>query len=145
MNAPTANISVSGQIVDANSVTIPETKDFRDAWILSEDGTAIEVDWDLAKTNFRNTAKLSRSDFLNAAADAGMVTDDEAITASLGNWPASFNAILSSDPVEARKAKVLWASTTDVSRNSDLLAAVVASDIPITDDMLDAMFGYTGQ
>jgi hypothetical protein len=145
MSAPTTNISVSGQIVDANSVTMPETKDFRDAWILSDDGTAIEVDWDLAKTNFRNTAKLSRSDFLNAAADAGMVTDDEAITASLGNWPASFNAILSSDPVEARKAKVLWASTTDVSRSSDLLAAVVASDIPITDDMLDAMFGYTGQ
>jgi hypothetical protein len=145
MSAPTTNINVNGQIVEAGSVTIPETKEFREAWVLSDDGSAVEIDWDKARANFRNTAKLSRSDFLNAAADAGMVTDEEAITASLGNWPASFNAILSSDPVEARKAKVLWASTTDVSRSSDLLAAVVASDIPITDDMLDAMFGYTGQ
>jgi hypothetical protein len=143
MNTPTTNININGQIVDANSVTTPATKEFRDAWILN--GNVIEIDWDKARADFRSNASMTRADFLNAAANLGIVSDEDAISAALGNWPASFNAVLPSDPKEQRAAKVLWASTTDVSRKSDLLAAIVASAIPITDEQLDAMFGYTGQ
>jgi hypothetical protein len=143
MKAPTTNININGQTVNANDVTMPETKEFRDAWVLN--GNVIEIDWDKARADFRSKASMSRADFLNAAANLGIVTDEDAIYAALGNWPASFNAVLPSDPAEQRAAKVLWASTTEISRKSDLLAAIVASAIPVTDEMLDAMFGYTGQ
>lgn len=143
MNAPTTNININGQNVNANDVTLPATKEFRDAWVLN--GNIIEIDWNKARADFRSTASLPRADFLNAAADQGLITDNEAITAALGNWPTSFNASLPIDPSEQRAVKVLWASTTDISRKSDLLAAIVASAIPVTDELLDLMFGYSGK
>ena len=143
MSAPTTNININGQIVDAGSVTVPATKEFREAWVLN--GDVVEIDWDKARADFRSTASMTRADFLNAAADLGIVSDDDAVLAALGNWPSSFDAVLPSDPTEQRAAKVLWASTTDVSRDADLLSAIVASAIPVTDEQLDAMFGYTGQ
>jgi hypothetical protein len=143
MKTPTTSININGQVVDANSVTIPDTKEFRGAWVLN--GDVIEIDWDKARADFRSKASMTRADFLNAAANLGIVSDDDAVLAALGNWPASFNAILPSGPTEQREAKVLWASTTDISRNADLLKSIVASAIPVTDEQLDAMFGYTGQ
>jgi hypothetical protein len=143
MSAPTTNININGQIVSADAVTLPDTKEFREAWVLN--GDVVEIDWDKARADFRLTASMSRADFLNAAANLSIVSDEDAISAALGNWPASFNAILPSDPTEQRAAKVLWASTTDISRKSDLLAAIVASPLPVTDEILDAMFGYAGQ
>jgi hypothetical protein len=143
MSAPTTNINVNGQIVDADAVTMPETKEFRDAWVLN--GDVIEIDWDKARADFRSTASMTRAEFLNAAANLGIVSDEDAISAALGNWPSSFNAILPSDPTEQREAKVLWASTTDISRKSELLASIVASPLPVTHEMLDLMFGYKGQ
>lgn len=97
------------------------------------------------RTQWRKTASLSRPDFVNAAADLGMLTDAEAIAAAKGDWPASFDAAMSSlSAKEQRTAKVLWAGVTDVHRNADLIGLIIASSIPITATQVDTLFGYGG-
>jgi hypothetical protein len=90
---------------------------------------------------WREAAWMDRAGFVNGAADLGLLTDEEAIAAAQGAWPTSFNVALPSDPSEARRAKVLWASTATISRNADLIAAIIASPIPITEAQVDALFG----
>lgn len=92
---------------------------------------------------WRATASLSKPDFVNAAADLGMLTDDEAIAAAKGDWPATFDSAISGlSTTDQRKAKVLWAGLTDVQRNADLIALIIASPIPITGTQVDTLFGY---
>jgi hypothetical protein len=93
---------------------------------------------------FRATASMDRASFVNAAADFGLLTDDEAIAAAKGDWPSSFDVALPEDAAEARRAKVLWASAPTIRRNADLIAAIIASPIPITTEQVDALFGWTG-
>jgi hypothetical protein len=90
---------------------------------------------------WRAAAWMDRADFVNGAADLGLLTDEEAIAAAQGVWPTSFDGALPSDPSEARRAKVLWASTATISRNADLITAIIASPIPITEAQVDALFG----
>jgi hypothetical protein len=91
---------------------------------------------------FRANASMDRADFVNAAADIGLLTDDEAIAAAKGDWPSSFDVALPGDAGDARRAKVLWASTATIQRNAPLIAAIIASPIPITEAQVDALFGY---
>lgn len=94
--------------------------------------------------DWRINATLDKVTFLNRAADMGLITDDEAIAAASGTWPESFNVALPADSAQARAAKVLWAGTPTIRRNAPLIAAIIASPIPITADQVDALFGWTG-
>jgi hypothetical protein len=130
----------------ANLAQIESLTTERDALIAERDDLLTKVPEPPVKAdtieNFRATAKMERADFVNAAADVGLLTDDEAIQAAMGIWPDSFNAALPADAAEARRAKVLWASTSTIHRNAPLIAAIIASPIPITEEQVDALFGW---
>lgn len=115
---------ISGGVATIVDLTADEIAARRDAW--------------------RETGTLDKVTFLNRAADMGMITDDEAIAAASGTWPDSFNAALPSDAAQARAAKVLWAGTATIRRNAPLIEAIIASDIPISDAQVDALFGWAG-
>lgn len=119
------NTIISGNTVVVFDLTTAELNAVREEW--------------------RETASLPRADFVNAAADAGLLTDDEAIEAAKGGWPASFDAALTSlDTAGKRRAKVLWASVIDIHRNADLIGLIIASTIPLTATQVDTLFGYSG-
>lgn len=92
---------------------------------------------------WRAKASMQRGEFINGAADLGLMTDDEAIEAVRGGWPASFNAALPDDASLARRAKVDWAGATEINRNAPLIAGIIAAT-PITEEQVDVLFGWTG-
>ena len=118
-------------------------KRFRQGWGWS--GPEIVINWTKYRTEWRKTASLSRVDFVNAAAEAGLMTDPEAIDGARGIWPASFNGALNDMTAkEKREAKVAWAGGDTINRNHPLIA-LVGQFKGQTDEQLDALFGYDGQ
>ena len=61
---PQSYIAVSDQEVDASTVTIPDTRHFRDAWKLS--GDVIEEDLDEARKLHRQRIRTARAPLLEA-------------------------------------------------------------------------------
>ena len=96
----------------------------------------------VTREDWRKTASLTRAEFVDATADMGLLTNDEAVAAAKGDWPSSFDIALPDNPTYARKSKVLWATVTEIKRNADLIQAIIASPIPVTDEQVDALFGY---
>lgn len=93
---------------------------------------------------FRETASLPRYAFLSACVSAGVITQDTAEEAADGSWPAAFNTFLAGlDGAQRIAAKAVWADGKEVRRDSTILAQIAASDgVNVTDDQLDAMFGW---
>lgn len=135
-------------LVTIDGVTKPypdevPNKDFREAWVWS--GDAIAIDWAKYLTHFRGTATLPKPDFVNGAADLGLVSDADAIEAARGGWPPAFDpATATLTNAQKREAKVLWAGVGDVARSAPLLAMIVAAGLA-TDQQLDTLFRYDGQ
>ena len=61
---PNTYIAVSDQEVDASTVTIPDTRHFRNAWKLT--GEVIEEDLDAARTLHRQRIRTARAPLLEA-------------------------------------------------------------------------------
>lgn len=95
---------------------------------------------------WRDTATLSRRQFCLACLQAGLLTPDDAVIAATGGWPASFDAALAGlSTIEVAAAKVEWAAVSVIRRSAPLLSVVQAStEGAVTDETLDAMFGWQG-
>lgn len=93
---------------------------------------------------WRDTATLTRRQFILACLDAGLLSEVDAVTAATGGWPATFDAALIglSDRQKA-EARVEWAAASSIWRNAPLLSTVQAT-AGVTDAQLDALFGWAG-
>lgn len=137
-------INIDGEIREYPDQDMSALKPFRHGLEWGDNGRIV-VNWTRYREEWRKTAALDRADFVNAAADAGILTDDEAIIAALGQWPESLEGALSAMSLgEARTAKVVWASRSVINRNHPLIAAVTAFK-KLTDEQVDALFGYDGE
>lgn len=125
-----------------------ETPDrgFRDACMWAGTNTnVVVIDWFEVVVNFRNNAVLDRAGLVNAAADDAVITDQEAIEASKGNWIAAFDqAVVELSVKDKRRMKVLWGGLSEVRRDHPLLSLIVAAHLA-TDKQIDGWFGYKGQ
>ena len=137
----TTYLNIGGVTKEAPTNTPDKT--FRDAWKWADPATnAVEIDWDLALIQFRDKAVMPKADFVNLAADVGLVSDADAVDAARGGWPSAFDtAIASLDAKGQREAKVTWAGVTEVRRDAPLLTAIVAAGLA-TEAALDALFGW---
>lgn len=142
-------IMVNGEAYPSAETTLPpEGKQFLEAWAgVNEDGV-IYYDaegWARYRAAWRETAVLTRIEFVLAAVGAGILAEEDAEGAARGEWPASFADALNTIPeAEQLAAKVTWAGLKEVPRSSSLLASI-ASAAAVTDEQLDTMFGYDGQ
>ena len=137
-------ILINGQNVLASSVTLPTDRDFRDAWVLKP-GNIVQVDWELARTNWRKQAKLTRIEFLAKLVQAGILPQSEALEAGKGDWPATFSSAISElGAEESFEAQLAWATAQEISRNHPLIETL-RGYTNLTQEQVDAMFGYTGQ
>ena len=91
----------------------------------------------------RETANITRAEFLNAAEAAGIITEAVAEEAADGSWPSSFDAVVSVLPASERvNAKATWADGGNVRRNNTTLS-LLQSALNLTDAQLDALFGIS--
>lgn len=89
----------------------------------------------------RAGTSIDRSAFCNGLADAGVLTDAEAIAAARGEWPASFAGFLDYlTTTQRRDAQITWASCVTVQRNHEFVVSL-AWWTNMTDAQVDALFG----
>lgn len=95
------------------------------------------------RAGWRASAFLSRMEFVLACKRAGILSTDEAIEAAKGDWPASFADALADPDVgmDPDEAQIIWAAASQVERLHPLIAAV-QTHRDMTDDEVDALFGY---
>lgn len=94
---------------------------------------------------WRNSVSISRRDFCIKAYEAGLLSEEDAVTAAKGDWPSAFTSALSGlTSSEIVAAKIEWASATLVRRNAPLLETVRASQ-DISENVVDAIFGLVEQ
>ena len=96
-----------------------------------------------ARAAWRATRTLGRAEFCTAAFRAGKMTAPEAIAAAKGETPALFESAISMLPSEDQdEARILWAGLGVVERNHPLVA-LAAQAAGMTDEEVDALFGWT--
>ena len=101
------------------------------------------VDPAAARAAWRTTSSLARAEFCTAAFRAGKITASEAIMAAKGETPALFESALSMlPPADQDEARILWAGLGVVERNHPLVA-LAAQAAGMTDEEVDALFGWT--
>ncbi len=143
---PVSCVNIQGQqyvYADLNISADPEKK-WRNAWTVDA-GNVVGVDWTLARTQWRTTAQMNRADFYNAAANAGWISNADAVTAASGKWPGSFNDFLSGTEDENRFVQVEFTNPI-YHRNHPLIDAMASHpSINKTPEEVDTLFGYDGQ
>lgn len=116
--------------------------------IVSRSGTTVVdipasdlPDPQLVLVEWRETASLSKNDFITACFDAGILSETAAEEAISG-WPASWNAFFNGRSARERiAAKSLWANVRQIKRNAPLMLALQAHG-RISASQLDALFGW---
>lgn len=140
-----SKIELNGVEYDADNLTLPTDHSLQSAWTAPDADGVVSVDWSKARTNFRADAFLPKSLFLRGLITAGILPESEALDAAKGNWPATFSAALSSLSSGAQfEAQINWAAATKVTRNDPLLE-ILRAKAGVAHEVLDTMFGYTGQ
>ena len=87
---------------------------------------------------------MSRTDFCLALRAAGVLTTPEAVVAARGDIPASFEATMAALPEPPQsEVRIRWAAMTEVTRGNAFVA-LVAGAANISDETLDAIFGWQG-
>jgi len=88
---------------------------------------------------------IDRAAFCNGLADAGVITDAEAIAAARGEWPASFAGFLDYlNATQSRDAQITWASCVTVERMHEFVL-LLAWWNDMTDAQVDTLFGIAQQ
>lgn len=140
-------VIVGGVEIDTPDVT-PD-RALREAWRL--DGGVIEIDWALARQQFRETAQMERSAFCVALLDEGILSPAEAKEAARGEWPNAFASFLVGlNAAIADRLEIEWATATSIRRSHlmiDALAEAHWSELTqeYAAKKADDLFGYTGQ
>lgn len=111
----------------------PETE----AWV----DPRTEADWTAENNASRDKASLSRIDFILHCKQAGILTEEECLIASKGDFPPAFEAIIATMPAEQQfEASVRWAGATVIERNMPLIIDM-ATAIGVDEWLLDEVFG----
>jgi hypothetical protein len=88
---------------------------------------------------------IDRAVFCNGLADAGVITDAEAIAAARGEWPSSFAGFLDYlNTTQSRDAQITWASCVTVERTHEFVL-LLAWWKDMTDAQVDTLFGIAQQ
>lgn len=91
---------------------------------------------------WRQTAALTRFSFIAKLNAAGVLSNDDALTALRGGWPVGFRAALDGLPVEdAFQAELIWAGS-EMLRRANPLISHLASFAGLDDAALDDLFGW---
>lgn len=89
----------------------------------------------------RNTATLSRIDFLIAAKNAGLISESDAEAAAESQIPPSMSPLFASlSPADQFEARIRWKAATIIERMNPLILQW-ASILGVTDQQLDVLFG----
>ena len=94
-------------------------------------------------TAWRARAKLSRRDFCIALKRTGVLSAGQAVQAAKGDWPQAFAGALDQLPKDAQEeAEIEWAAVQEIRRNHPMIA-LLGSAANMTDEQVDALFGWT--
>lgn len=135
-------IVVGGQRVNSSDVTLPPSgRKFRDHWVLN--GDVIEVDWDAALASAREKATMERGKFALAAADAGWISEAEAISWAGGTAiPAWVENIIDTEVPESERLRIkIDVLTNPKMPRLGLLMEPLKAATNATDDILDQIYG----
>jgi hypothetical protein len=94
-------------------------------------------------TEWRNGASISKVGFCVGLIGLGILSADDAVSASRGNWPApmaDFLAYLT--PEQAAMVQIEWASRTEL-RRMNTFVLTLASWLGLPDTTVDALFGWS--
>ena len=101
-----------------------------------------QAELDAERTAWRNTAFLYRRDFCIALKRTGVLSAAQAIQAAKGDWPQAFTSALAQLPQDAQEeAEIEWAAVQEIRRNHPMIA-LLGSAANMTDEQIDALFGY---
>ena len=92
------------------------------------------------RENWRKAEQLNKTQFLQSARKHGIISTEEAKQAAKGDIPDFLLSAFESleDPDDA---EIVWASTTSVRRNNELIEAIrVAKEM--TEEEIDQIFGW---
>lgn len=89
----------------------------------------------------RQSANMTKIDFLLAVTAAKVISKEDAIAASKGEIPSSMSSIIETmTPAQQFEAKIRWGAATTINR-MDPFINQWATVLEITDDQLDTIFG----
>lgn len=97
---------------------------------------------------WRGKAALTRQDFCLALYDNGVLPYEEAMRATKGDWPASFEPALAGLE-DANRHRIVWAGAQTIGRTHPLILMLQAFSAenetipPLTDEFVDQLFGWT--
>lgn len=90
---------------------------------------------------WRGTAKISKAEFILGLILLEILTLDDAIGASRGNWPTALAGFLDYlTPEQSAQVQIEWATRTTIGR-MDTYVLVLGSYLSLTDAQLDGIFG----
>lgn len=96
---------------------------------------------DIPISDIRAGASLTRLEFCNALAAAGILTDVDAIQGAKGDWPSAMLTFLDYlTPEQARDAQIEWATADSIRRMHPFVLSL-GSWLGLTDEQVDALFG----
>jgi hypothetical protein len=151
-----AQYDISGHVtatVDGMVMTIPLDPANRHYAALIEAGVEIADAAEPSIEQIRAGTSIDRAAFCNGLADAGVITDEEAISAARGDWPASFAGFLTATigdgagheipmftAAQQRAIQITWAACVTVQRNHEFVLSL-AWWTSMADVQVDALFG----
>jgi hypothetical protein len=90
--------------------------------------------------DIREKTSIEKSSFCILLAQNGVLSNEEAVIAARGDWPASFADALTQMGADSLEAQIKWATATDISRNEPLIL-LLAQFKGLTDEAVDTLFG----
>jgi hypothetical protein len=93
---------------------------------------------------WRKTKKLDKAEFVLGLILLEILTIEDALSASRGNWPTALAGFLDLLTLEqSAQVQIEWATSTKIGRN-DTYIMVLASYLGLTEAQVDTLFGWTG-
>lgn len=128
-----------------------------DDWIEATDAAQIGGTWDgqvfgpvpqpdpaAQLAAWRRGARLSKAEFVLGLIMLEILTLDDAISASRGEWPSALSGFLDYlTPQQAAQVQIEWATRAVIGR-VDTYVLVLASYLNLTDAQVDTLFGWAG-
>jgi hypothetical protein len=107
--------------------------------------TVPEVDPVAVLADVRDATTITRRALCMACRDVGLFTNDEAIAAARGEWPAALvSALAGLTDDQKADAQMEWSDVTTVRRTAPLIL-LLQDHLNYTDVQVDALFGIGGQ
>lgn len=90
---------------------------------------------------WRNTASLPKAEFCRGLIHLGILSTEDAVSASRGNWPVALEGFLSYlTPEQSAQIQIEWATRVQIHR-MNIFVLLLASYLGLSDDTVDTLFG----